>query len=202
MWEELVLTYVNLLSSHSPRESEGGKKTIRLFEPSVSWMQDHCITMLWPASFLYQSTAEDFWWPIFHCCPKTTCSTKRTGAAAQANHAASCDDTILGVAYFTNVMCETKIHFCWYFVHIDSSVSMATKLCAGRPRNQSLISARCKRYSFLHSVQTSSGASLVSCSIGHIPGVKLPGCEADHPPQELVELYLNSTTFINGVELN
>jgi hypothetical protein len=61
-------------------------------------------------------------------------------------------------------------------------------------------SRQVKKFSLLHSIQTSHEAHPVSCPMGigsYFPGVKRPGCETDHhlqlvPKSRLVELYLHS----------
>jgi hypothetical protein len=56
-----------------------------------------------------------------------------------------------------------------------SSVDIATRLLAGQPRNQGVISGRGNRYYFIQSIQTGSEAHGASCAVdigGSFQGVK------------------------------
>jgi hypothetical protein len=72
----------------------------------------------------------------------------------------------------------------------DSSVSTATRLRVGRPRNRGSIPGRDKRFSLLYNIKTGFGVHPTSCAMGtgaDSAGVKRPGCEADHSPPPRAE---------------
>jgi hypothetical protein len=82
----------------------------------------------------------------------------------------------------------------------DGPVIMGTRLQAGQPENWDLIVDRGGKSSLCHlsRLALEPTRSLVYCVLGTLSvGVKLLGCDADHPPRsggyEILELYLHKT---------
>jgi hypothetical protein len=80
-----------------------------------------------------------------------------------------------GVLFFSFISYFRSLSFL-HSTHL-SSVGIATRSRAGRPSNRSSFPAGARYFSFLHGDHSGSWANAFPSSF---PGVKRPGCEADH----------------------